>query len=335
MYYRWKLGAAALTLAAAMLLGGAFESAALQQLETHSQAPSQVPADVPVQAQSETASPPGITSGDTDLAAQLDHQIEQWIRALSAQDEFKSWQSARWTRHPLGAGMHGWLVLIEKDGTEVGYLIVSAAENGELKLTEYGAGENPLFSMRTLYRSMVQLELIDSAIDMTAWHQSSSLPERIYYSPLHAVWKVANGDGWMYIDAKTGEQLPLTEQSFTSLTPYGAETAIGQTTGFSSRSIRLQTFDPFDNTHWLTEPPLQLQSVQPLLGALADGYPPVTFTANLYGRTVLAPFAVTGFQESASGSAYIRLEQEGGRYVPFDALIAYGTFHQRPSADVT
>lgn len=335
MYYRWKLGAAALTLAAAMLLGGAFESAAQPQLETHSQTPPLVPANVQAQTRSDAASSAGMPTGDPDLTTALDNQIEQWIRTLSAQDEFKSWQNARWTRHPLGAGMHGWLVLIQKDGTEVGYLIVSAAEDGELKLTEYGSGENPLFSMRTLYRSLVQLELIDSTTGITAWQNSSSLPELVYYSPLHAVWKLAHGNEWMYIDAKSGELLPLTEQSFTSLTPYGAGTAIGITTGFTSRSALLPTFDPFENTHWLTDAPLQLQSSQPLLGTLAAGYPPVTFSANLYGRTVLAPFAVTGFQEWAPGSAYIRLEQEGARYVPFDALTPYGTFHQRPNADAT
>jgi len=331
--HRWLLAVTALTLGIGVMVCRASESAALQQkVETHTQAWTANSVEASVYFPTVIPGQPG-TGPDAD-ANGFDAQVKSWVSAISAQDEFRDWQNAGWTRYPLGAGMHGWLVLLHKNGKEIGYLIVGAAADGKLTLTEYGSGDHPLFSMQTLYRSLVQHELIRPVSDTTAYHPPLPV-ERLYYSPLHAVWKVANGGETIYIDAKTGEMLPLSAQSFESLQPFESDAATDTSPPQLARSLLLPSFDPFDNTYWIADAPLPVASSPDLLAALEAGGSPMTFEANLYGRKVLAPFAVTGFHVWESASPFIRLEQEGTRYVPFDALAEYGAFHQQQQGSST
>lgn len=324
--HRWLLAATAFTLGVGFMICRASESAAQQpQMETHSQAltVSTVESSVyfPLR--------PGWSGIAPDAEmADFRKQIESWIATLSGQDDFRDWPGAEWTRYPLGAGMHGWLVLLHKNGQEIGYLVVGATEDGKLTLTEYGSGEHPLFSLQTLHRSLAQAARNDPDPDKTAY--TPPLPvERLYFSPLHAVWKVARGNDSIYIDAKTGEQLPLSAESFESLQPYRPASPILKTEPHISRSLLLQPFDPFDNTYWIVDEPQAVATSAELLTLLERAGPPVTFKSNLYGNTVLAPFAVTGLQLWTSDAAYVRLEQAGVRYVPFDVLAEYGAFHRQ------
>ncbi|WP_146250160.1 hypothetical protein [Paenibacillus flagellatus] len=321
--YRWLLAVSAVLLGAGVMLGSGAESAALQrEMETHTRN------DVPSVVRAAVVAPDGSEASGT-----FEAEVDSWIKTLSAQDEFKEWEGARWTRHPLGPGMHGWLVLVHKNGKEIGYLVVGATEDGKLRLTEYGAGDRPLFGMQTLYRSLIQLGLIDAHSDLMSFWQASPLPpERVYYSPLHAVWKLAHGNEWLYIDAKTGERLPLGEQSFEPLVRYESPNAIPEPSARTARSLTLPEFDPFDNTSWITGPPAPFAAADELFAALTPGNAPVTYKANLYGKTVLAPYAVTGYQDWGLGVPYVRLEQEGARYVPYDVLKEYGGFHQTGNA---
>jgi hypothetical protein len=226
--------------------------------------------------------------------------------------------------------MHGWLVLLHKDGKEIGYLVVGATEDGKLKLTEYGTGDNPLFSMNTLYRSLIQHELIRPDTDLAAYMKSSSTPpERLYFSPLHAVWKLQHERESIYMDAKTGELLPLSAQNFSPLQPFNPAAALPETIPQMVRSVIVPQFDPFDNTYWISDTPLPIASARDLLAIISVESLPVTFTANLYGKTVLVPLAVTGYHDWSGIAPYIRLEQEGERYVPFDVLTQYGSFHRQ------
>lgn len=344
--HRSLLAVTAFVLGIGIMAIRASESAALpDQMEAPSPtlaafAAGTAAAELAPSAYSEESAANDDTNGYAD--AGLDSQIAAWVRTLSAQDEFRVWQDARWTRYPLGPGMHGWLILLHKDGREIGYLVVGSTEDGKLKLVEYGAGDSPLFSLNTLYRSLIQLELIlpePLPLDHGQAHAASALYERLYYSPLHAVWKVPGGDEPLYIDAKTGEWLPLSERSFLPLQPLDPadpHSALPNPLPPQQRSSRLPPFDPFDNTYWIQDKPLVVTTVQELIAAIGQSKPPVTFTANLYGNSVLVPLAVTGFHDwgdDSGGISLIRLEQEGGRYVPYGVLAQYGAFHQqRPDA---
>lgn len=325
MMQRWLLSVTALALGIGLLVGRAFESAATPQLETHSN-------EFTASTVESSVYKPWITIKSDSMVAAVptafEAQVNAWIASLSSQEDFRDWQGAAWTRHPLGAGMHGYLILLQKNGKEVGYLVIGETEDGKLKLIEYGAGESPLFSMKTLYRSLVQSELIPSDYNETS--ATSAIPaERLYFSPLHAVWKVAYGSEWIYIDAKTGEQLPLTSQSFETLQTYVPANVISGTTPQLARIGSQPFFDPYDNTYWITDQPLPAASAEQLPALLEDVTKPVTFKANLYGKKVLAPFAVTGYHDWESIGPYIRLEQEGLRFVPLEALAEYGTFHRQ------
>ncbi|GAA3400430.1 hypothetical protein ACFFNY_16485 [Paenibacillus hodogayensis] len=322
--HRWLLAVTVMTLAIGWTVSRVSESAALQsKMETHTAAERSDITGLPASPLNQPRPYASVPNGTDPFNA----QIETWIGTLSAQSEFRDWQGAQWTRYPLGAGMHGWLVLLHKNGKELGYLVVGSAEDGSLRLTEYGAGEQPLFSLQTLYRSLMQAELIDSHTDTTAYNLPLTV-ERLYYSPLHAVWKVSIKDGWTYIDAKTGEQLPLTAQSFETIQPLQPGPGASALPHLA-KSLQLPDFDPFDNTYWITSSPLVISASTDLLAALEAEGLPVTFKANLYGRSVLAPFAVTGYHVWSDQASFIRLDQQGARYVPLDVLTQYGSFHRQ------
>ena len=119
---------------------------------------------------------------------------------------------AKWNSYPLGPGTHGWVILFSDQGREVGYMIVQATESGEFRLMEYGTGSSPLFSLTTLYRSLVQQELIPSTTLFEDFVQNETIPfDRLYTSTLTSVWKVTLDDKTYYLDAKSGELLPLTK----------------------------------------------------------------------------------------------------------------------------
>lgn len=323
---RWLLAVTALTLGIGLIVARTSESAALQQTEYELRAATSATGD-PSAFRSPTAPIDNVAKEDESFET----QIETWIRSLANQDEFKNWQGAAWTRYPLGPGMHGWIILLHKDNNEIGYLVVGATEDGNISLIEYGAGENPLFSKQTLYRSLIQHELIHPNTDAELdWLTFSPPVERIYYSPLHAVWKWLHDNESIFIDAKTGELLPLSAQHFLPLQPFNSHNGLPNTLSPLVQSLSLDPFDPYANTYWIQDNPLTLRTSRDLLHIMEEGGSNVTFTANLYGKTVLVPFAVTGFQHRIRFTPYIRLEQAGGRYVPFDVLLQYGSFYKSP-----
>ncbi|MEF3303514.1 hypothetical protein [Paenibacillus sp. GYB003] len=323
--HRWLLAATAFVLGAGLLISRVSEIAASEQLETHSLAQTGLSVESSVYAPGVR---PGSDSSTPPVPADFDAQINGWIASLSAQDRFNDWNGAAWTRYPLGAGMHGWLILLRKDGSEVGYLVVGAAEDGSLKLVEYGAGENPLFSMKTLYRSLIQGELIRSDITDTSAIPPISV-ERLYYSPLHAVWKAVLDGQSIYIDAVTGEQLPLSDAVFEPLQPYRPNDSLASPASRMRQSSVQAPFDPYDNTYWITDSPMPVAGARELLADLHSAESPVLYKANLYGKKVLAPFAVTGYHDWGPSGLYVGLEQQGARYVPFDVLPEHGTFHRQ------
>ncbi|MDF2669922.1 MAG: hypothetical protein K0R67_2228 [Paenibacillus sp.] len=270
-------------------------------------------------------------------AQDIDEQIQRWIDSLSVQKGFEAWKKAKWTRYPLGPGSHGWIVILQtSEQEELGYLVVSATQDGQLALTEYGAGASPLFSMTTLYRTLMQQELIADSYTFEQFITSPPMDiQRLYYSPLHAVWHIAADAGRQsvdyFLDAKTGEQLPLKDTSFSRWNTSEASGDSIVMTNLSGPSDLLQEverpgFDPFHNTYWLQGKPLAIADLNQLHTALQQ-QDNIVYAAKLYNKQVLAPFAVIGYTLwSGSTQPFVRLEQEGSRYIPLQELLENGFF---------
>ncbi len=279
---------------------------------------------------------PSLPQGDgIQQQDEFNLQVKTWIDSLSVQKGFNSWKTAVWSRYPLGPGTHGWIVLLQSSKQEeLGYLVISATTDGKWSLTEYGVGPSPLFSMNSLYRSLVQQELIPDTYTFDQFIANSNILsalQRLYYSPLHAVWQVTiQADGQpirYYLDAKTGEQLPLADDSFTKwLDPDSSATAFFKAPSDLIQEVELPSFDPFHNTYWLQGIPLEVVDFGHLQSALQQ-QASIAYVAKLFNKRITAPFAVTGYAVwSGSEQPFIRLEQEGARYIPLKELLDNGFF---------
>lgn len=124
------------------------------------------------------------------------------IRKLSADAPFTSWKEARTDYYPLGPGTHSWLVNIMDGGQRIGYLIVSATEQGGYMLSEYGTGTSGLpYSLTDLRQFLVQEELISS-------DYSGKLELTALYASLLPVWKLTLDHTDIYINASVPQVLP-------------------------------------------------------------------------------------------------------------------------------
>jgi hypothetical protein len=276
---------------------------------------------------------------DISEATTLKKAIKQWISTLTQEEGFEAWKDARWESTPLGPGTHSWLVVVRKDQLEVGYLIVGAIENSEhYKLIEYGPGPQPLFSLNTLYQSLMQQELIDTSLSLTAFSQDATwTKERYYLNAMESFWRITHHTAVYYLDAKTGELLlSLSDQLEQKIRPMPSANAtkinpIEELTDLSSAEISssnaMTSFDPFDYPSWIINKPLPINKLSDLILA----YSPVkntTFMSRLYQHKVTYAFAAVGYQQWHDGHAFIILDDKGPRYIPLTELLKVGAFYQ-------
>ncbi len=258
----------------------------------------------------------------------FEKQVNDWIRALSQQHGFESWRDAKWKSFPLGPGMHGWVVLVyDSNQKEAGYLIVGSTPDGKLVLTEYGTGDKPLFSLTTLYRTMMRLELILPHSDEQSFiRDGGAAVERIYLNALHAVWQVSLDSETYYIDAKTGEHLPLTKRLVDGvnarLQPDGTRD-IHEV----KESYMLPAFDPYERLNFIVNDPMPIGTFTDLAEALKKNSR-ITFAAQLFDHTILAPMAVIGYQLWNDGEPFVIADEEGLRYIPYRQLSEQGHYYR-------
>ncbi|MDF2938890.1 MAG: hypothetical protein K0Q90_4263 [Paenibacillaceae bacterium] len=252
--------------------------------------------------------------------------IRSWLDALSGEPGFEGWNAATWTVYPLGPGTHSWVVLLQADSREIGYLVLTA-DGEDYRLQEYGQGPYPLFSMNTLHRTLAQRGLISESIP------SSYTITRIYAAPLQGVWRVDGAaDEPLYLDAKTGDELPsldawILEQQ--AAEPAPSSPALSHTLqpgALTGASVR-EPFDPFLKPVWLKgSPQPQLDFASWKSGPMA-AEAPVTYLGKWFGGKALYPLAATGYQEWSHTVPFIRLEHEGARYVPYADAVKLGSFY--------
>lgn len=258
-------------------------------------------------------------------ASPLDATIEKWKQTLSKEKDFETWQKATWTSSPLGPGTHGWVILITKDSKELGYMIVYAAENGGFRLAEYGNGSNPLFSLNTLYRTLVQLELIPASTTLLHFTKNPAVHiERWYSDAMQAVWQITVKQQNYMIDAKTGEVLPIAKlpsaykEGQSSQSPSELNGVIEQ--------LQVPSFDPYERLPWVTGKPLTIRTLSDLKAALKE-HKQLTYVAVLYDDQVTIPFAVLGYSKWDKEEPYVLLDQAGTRYISMSSLLQAGHFY--------
>ncbi|PZE20916.1 hypothetical protein [Paenibacillus xerothermodurans] len=296
-------------------------AAAEAQLAPANRTPHTVAAHVPASVhQPASAEESAADTERTITSTAMADAVNQWIHNIAGEHGYSSWRQATWTSQPLGPGTHGWIIIVTSNGKTVGYMVIHAAEPDKpdsYRLTEYGHGDKPLFSLQTLHQALVQLELI----------HTSYQTERLYYAPLHTVWRVTSHGSEHYADAKTGEILPLDSFSSQSMPLHAldASTRLApKHTIISSR--QLSVFDPYERLPWASGEDVNYPSFGELQGEL-DARKRLTYAAAIFNGTITAPLAVTGYHKWSNQECFLLLEQNGQRAVPYEAAAILGKFY--------
>ncbi|MEW9700348.1 hypothetical protein [Paenibacillus sp. SI8] len=313
---RWTTWAACLIGLSAFLLTPIHTSAVdygdrtnLMQLQSTSEAAAIPDATISLQPRSEST---------------LTATVNAWKTTLSRERGFELWQQAQWNSYPLGPGTHGWVVILQANGQEVGYMIVHATDNGSLRLTEYGTGDNPLFSLTTLYRSLVQQELIPAATSLTDFVSNEQImKERLYMDSFTAIWKIQMHQQTHYLDAKSGELLPLDHDP---VPQQAAANSAGTVLTGKLDDLLLPVFDPYDRLPWVQGKPLQIVDLPELKAALKKK-DKLTYVIDLYNHKVTMPLAVLGYKQWNGGQPYLAVDHVGTRYVLLREALRQGRIY--------
>jgi hypothetical protein len=206
-------------------------------------------------------------------------------------------------------------------------------EDGQhFKLMEYGHGPQPLFSLNTLYQSMMQQALIDTSLAFAAFTADTNwIKERFYIHALESFWRITRGTEVYYLDAKTGEVLlnsikPLETSAQLLSASASPEILTSQMPAQLKKSIVTSSYDPFDKPSWVNGKPLFVESMDDLKLAI-QMHPKLTYMSKLYHKKLISPYALTGYHLWNEGLAYISLDNEGARYLPLTLLLKVGAFY--------
>lgn len=262
---------------------------------------------------------------------------KQMIGQLSADTPFKEWKDAATEVYPLGPGTRSWLVNVMNGGQRIGYLIISAADDGSYLLSEYGAGTDGLpYSMNELRQYLVQQGLIQA-------HSSGKIKLTALYAPLLPVWELKVEHKTVYLNASVPEVLPWSsaEAERVLSAPLGGATAMS-----SGRDQLLTPLpallgggqdDPYADLLWLTAPAVK-DINEASLTALLQQRGSLAFQSAWRNDALGAPFMITGSQRwqpaGTAGEAaviYAAAGPGGLRFLPLGALQHAGTFHVPPA----
>lgn len=284
-----------------------------------------------VQALASEASPSNDDSDDdhlpSDFESTLHGHIHQWITTLAAEDEFASWHNVIWETHPLGPGMHSWLVLIYSATSlaERGYLVIGATPEGGLELVEYGLGDYPLFSLTTLQQAFNEHDPM---------HQDKLVKasRHVYYDPMQAVWQLPD---MTYIDAVTAEIYYL-DEDILAIPPSDNSLPLITSSAQLMTAETAPLFDPYEQINWVFDEPLHVDEHQQLFAELTDAIKQsrrMTYVASVFADNILIPLAVIGYHvwddgtNGANGTPYIKLDQHSSRFIPLSTLLLNGAFY--------
>ncbi|MNI19423.1 hypothetical protein D3C73_728600 [compost metagenome] len=330
----WKARITAILIGSVIFLILPLPSSAIQQLDQQSLSEHSAPIVEVEQLEALTPSsaiamkpiPSNMQEQDKPKAISLDSAIRQWTQTLSEEKGFETWKKAAWTTYPLGPGTHGWVVILSKGTQEIGYLVIHAVEDGSLQLTEYGTGEHPLFSLNTLYRSLLQQEIIPSSTSLSGFIQDESISkQRWYRDALNALWIIEIEQAKYLVEAKSGEVLPIDQVPDT---PYKYVPNYATNLSGTSSGILLPAFDPYERLPWVQGEPTAVNGIKELEAQLTK-QPKLTYVAELFQDQVpvTLSLAVIGYQQWDSQEPYLIVDHEGPRYFPLIIAINHGEFY--------
>lgn len=228
--------------------------------------------------------------------------VEQYAQlqanALGTSDP--DWLAAKLEYFPLGPGTHGWLVYASVQNKQIGYMVISITEQGQLILSEYGLGEQSLYNNELLGQALERQHINLKTLQNGGWKVT-----RHYAPPLLAYWKVARANHMdMYIDASNGDLLPnaalehletssLSEHDSLNKSPNSPMYAAKSTFTTSSVHVR-EPFDPSLQLTWLTSEPLRISQVQAQIVGSSSGA--LVFAAEERNLFYGGPLPVSGHQ---------------------------------------
>ncbi|WP_238649430.1 hypothetical protein [Paenibacillus piscarius] len=268
---------------------------------------------------------------------------KQMIGQLSANAPFKEWKDAATQVYPLGPGTRSWLVNVMNGGQRIGYLIISAADDGSYLLSEYGAGTDGLpYSMNELHQYLVQQGLISA-------NSSGKIKLTALYAPLLPVWELKVEHKTVYLNASVLEVLPWTSKEAERVLSTPPVNGAALSSGADQLRAPLPALlgggqdDPYADLLWLTAPALKNIN-EASLTALLQQQGSLAFQSAGHNDTLGAPFMITGSQrwlktdaagDSAAGNeaavVYAAAGPGGLRFLPLGALQHAGTFHVPPA----
>ncbi|AKG34340.1 hypothetical protein [Paenibacillus durus] len=267
--------------------------------------------------------------------------VREAIDKLADEAPFKEWKTAKRSIHPLGPGTHGWLVNLISGDKRIGYMIITASDNGGYTLSEYGADTEGLpYSVTELRLFLAQKGLIHSLFEII-----EPVP---LYAPLLPYWKVTVNGQVLYVNAIVPEILPWDDskaeavaRSAQAAGRYGL-TASGSLSEITAAPMFLTGHpgNPYDNLLWLTSPKLAPLAAGEFV-QLLEQQPGLVFRSNTGANDILgAPLMITGYQlwtrSAADGGGTVPYAASGiggRRFVPLGALQASGTFQAYVSGD--
>lgn len=291
------------------------------------------------------SAPPTVKAPDTGVYRAAPSVVmraaEAAVRTLGKQAAFDDWTAAQLQFYPLGPGTHSWLVHVNQQNRVIGYMIFTQQQDGTYLLNEYGAGDQIPYSMNTLDRALERIGTAEPERAIAPRLQSTI--EAYYAAPMTAYWTVrsASHDELLYIDAFSGEELPLKTNELTPTSTMRSESRASSDlasplTDAADAALSTATADlsPYEHLGWLTSKPLPIRNDQQLEQALASS--PLVYSATGANYAYGGPLTLSGLQRwktvpaaDTHTATYVRVtgSSEAIRYVPAARLLEAGSFY--------
>ncbi len=259
---------------------------------------------------------------------------EYQAAALGTANAESNWKNADLHFYPLGPGTHSWLVQATFEGKPIGYMIITATEQGQMKLSEYGQGEQSPYNSVLLGQALNRQH-----VNLDALLASGGELHSNYALPLLAYWKLERpNQPALYIDATNGDLLPSEflnrlESNANQVSASVTVTDLSTTSPLSVDPLHLRpVFNPADNLLWITSKPVDANLAQDVIQHGENQE--IVFSADDRNVVYGGPLPVSGYQlwhtDQEDGSIlYVAL---GGkpfiqRFVPLSTLQQDGQFY--------
>lgn len=257
---------------------------------------------------------------------------EQQAVTLGTANAEANWKNADLDFYPLGPGTHSWLVQAALDGKPIGYMIITATEQGQMILSEYGHGEQSPYNNELLGQALDRQH-----VNLEALLAGGGELHLGYALPLLAYWKVEQPNHpALYIDATNGDVLP---PQFLKLLEADSKKASASITDLSTApsgsvdALHLRpVFNPADNLLWITSKPVAANRAQDVIQQGENQH--IVFSAEDRNVVYGGPLPVSGYQlwhtdQEAESILYVALGGKTSiqRFVPLSTLQQDGQFY--------